>query len=248
MSVNQKTKLNKIDLMHSYWSSQKTSYEIAEELNLPEWYIQKEIRRHGLQKSKNGITRKGRKGFEMSQAQKDKRKNQPHAKKVVQICPKTFEIIKAFNSQGAVERCGYNRENVRRAVKTGGLHKGYLWAFEGLEQPTITVVKRKGNLEKKLQACEYKKPTKIQLEKLYITQNFTAEKCAEIFKCHKGTIATLAMNYGLSKTKKPLTHEILNDLKINEGLSVQEISIMYNRTESTIRTYLSRYKIKAMKK
>ena len=148
-----------------YWMAQKTTLEIADELNVPEYWVQKEIRRLGMQKKENGIFLKGKKGYKMSEEEKVKHQNQPHAKPIVQICPKSFTIIKEYNSQGAVERYGFKRENVRKAIKSGGISKGYLWAFKDLAEVTIRVAKKRGTLDRKLQAYEYEKPSKALLEK-----------------------------------------------------------------------------------
>ncbi len=190
-------------IMTEYWARQKTTLEIAEELNVPENWVYKEIKRLGLQKKQNGIKLKsGHKGEIMSKKEREKRQNQPHAKPIVQICPKTLKVIKEFSSQGAVNREGFNREKVRSAIKTGGLSKGYFWAFKGFEAATIEVVKRRGTIDRKLQVFNYKKPSKKTFEYHYITQNKTAKECALIFECHPGTIAALAKEYKLSKRRR----------------------------------------------
>ena len=65
----------------------------------------------------------------MSKEQREKRENQPHAKAIVQICPKTFTIIQEYSSQGAVNRYGFSRENVRKALKRCGLSGGLSLGF-----------------------------------------------------------------------------------------------------------------------
>lgn len=138
----------------------------------------------------------------MSSEQKEKRKNQPHAKPIVKICPKTFKILKEYSSQGAVVKDGFRREDIRKALKKGGISKGFLWAFKGMETPTIQVVKKRGNIDIKLQANLFKKPTKEELEKHYIKRNLTCKECAKIFRCHHNTIARIASEYGLKKRNK----------------------------------------------
>lgn len=231
-------------VIQEYWHKRKTHEEIARDLNVPKSWVSKEIRRLGAGKKKNGIQHKGRKGFVMSKEQRKKRENQPHAKAVVQICPKTFSVIKEYSSQGAVERNGFRRENVRRAIKTAGLHRGYLWAFKGMEKPTIESARNRGNLKGKLQASEYKKPTKKQLKKYYIDSDMSVEECAKVFTCHPGTVARLAMEYGLKKRTEPVTPEVLHKLYVIEGISPKEIGKRFRKKESSIRTYLSRYGIK----
>lgn len=231
-------------LKRHYWEDKKTTLEIADSINVPEGWVCKEIRRLGMQKKKNGIAHKGKKGYMMSEAQKAKRQKQPHAKAIVQICPKTYLIIKEYSSQGAVERYGHKRENVRKAIKSAGLSKGYLWAFKGLENITINVVKKRGTVEGKLQAFNYKKPTKWEFEKAYIIENKTSVECAELFKCHKGTIAALAREYGLKKRTGKISDAELEHLRVVKGLSAEEIGKQCGYSTSSIFTYLSRSGIK----
>jgi len=103
-------------LMGVYWQQKKTTEEIAKELNVPKGWVYSEIRRLDLQKKTNGIKLKGRKGYVMPDDERVKHRVQPHAKPVVQICPKSFIVIKEYSSTGAVERYGFNRENVRNAI------------------------------------------------------------------------------------------------------------------------------------
>ena len=237
-------------IMKEYWANQKTTCEIAKELNVPESWVQKEIRRLDLGKKKRGIRHKsGHKDTVMSKEQRQKRQNQPHAKPIVQICPKTYMTVKEYSSQGAVERHGFNRENVRRAIKTCGLHKGYLWAFRELKEATIRVAQKREHITKrKLQASQYKRPTKKQLEQLYIIQGKTLEECADIFRCHKTTLAILAGKYGLRKRTEKINITQLKDLRIVQGLSVKEIAQQLGYTHKTISTYLSRAGIKLNKR
>ena len=229
-------------VMQEYWAKQKTTSEIAEDLNVPEYWVQKEIKRLGLGKKERGIKHKsGRKGSVMSKEQRQKRQNQPHAKPIVQICPKTYITVKEYSSQGAVERYGFRREHVRRAIKTCGLAKGYLWAFKDFKEVAIRVAQKREELtRRKLQAYEYKRPTKKQLEQLYITQNKTLDECAEIFRCHKTTLAILAGKYGLKKRTGKVSIDELRRLRVVKKLSVKEIAQIVGRTEKTVQTYLSR--------
>lgn len=233
-------------IMHHYWAKQKTTLEIAKELNVPEYWVQQEIKRLGLGKKERGIRHKsGHKGKVMSKEQRQKRQNQPHAKAIVQICPKTYMTIKEYSSQGAVERHGFLRENVRRAIKTCGLSKGYLWAFKDLKEATIRVAKKREKLTaRKLQAAAYKKPTKKQFHNLYIIQNKTLVELAELFKCHPTTLAILAGNYGLKKRTGKVSIDELRHLRVVEKLSVKEIANKLGYTEKTVSTYLSKGGVK----
>ena len=235
-------------IMHNYWSSQKTTLEIAEELNVPQGWVISEIKRLGLQKRANGIIVKGGlKDTIMSKEQRQKRENQPHAKAIVQICPKTFEVVREYNSQGAVNRYGFRRENVRKAIKRGGLSGGYLWAFKDLEQITINVAKKRGNIEVKLQAAAYIKPSKKELEELYLRQGKTSTEIAKICKCHKNTIAKLCSDYKLYKPKANLSVEKLEHLYLKEKMMAKDIAKMYGLSAQTVSTYLSRNKIRKYK-
>lgn len=233
-------------IMQEYWARQRTTLQIAKELNVPDSWVQKEVKRLGLGKKERGIKHKsGHKGEVMSKEERQKRQNQPHAKPIVQICPKTYVIIREYNSQGAVERYGFRRENVRRAIKTCGLVKGYLWAFKDLKEATIRVAKRREALTaRKLQAAQYKRPTKRQLHNLYIVQNKTLIECAELFKCHPTTLAILAGKYGLKKRTGTVSIDELKYLRVVKGLSAEEIAKKLGYTTKTISTYLSRAGVK----
>lgn len=232
-------------IKENYWEKQKTTQEIADELSVPESWVLNEIKRLKLGKKRNKIAHKsGRKGITMSKEERQKRENQPHSKAIVQICPKSFSIINEFASIGAVERFNFNRENVRRAIKSGGLHRNYLWAFKGKEQTSIDMATSKGNLETKLQMSEYKRPSKRELKELYIDKNMTAEECAYIFKCHKTTISILAGKYGLTKQKEEFSLEELKRLYLVEKLSAKDIAIRFGYKTSSITTYLCNNNIK----
>ena len=243
--VEEREPLSSEFIMAEYWTKQKTTLEISKFLNVPEQWVRMEINRLGLGKKQNGIKLKsGKKGTFLTKQEKQKRENQPHRKEIVQICPKTFQIVKEYSSQGAVERFGFNRENVRRAIKTAGLHKGYLWAFKGFDKPIVKVAQRRGNLETKLRISSYKKPTKEELYNLYIVKKLSAKECAKILKCEPNTVAILAMNYGLKKKPKKITEQELKRLYLCEDLTATEIAKKTGYTKSSISTFLSRYKIK----
>ena len=244
--LDQREPLSASFVMKEYWSKQKTTHEIAEDLNVPECWVMKEIKRLGLGKHERGIRFKsGRQGIVMSQDERKKRQNQPHAKPIVQICPKTYLIVNEYSSQCAVERHGFVRENVRRAIKTCGLSKGYLWAFKDFKEATIRIAqKREALTRRKLQAYEYKRPTKKQLEQLYIIQNKTLKECAEIFKCAKTTVAILAGKYGLKKRTEKVSIDELRYLRVEKRLSAKEIAQQLGYTTKTIQTYLNRNKIR----
>jgi len=137
------------ELMTEYWSRQKTPAMIALEWGVSEhkiWYL---IKKYDLSKKKHHIKHRGRKDYLMPQHEREKHHIQPHAKKVSMICPKTFKILKTYRSMSAPKADGFARENIRRACRTAGLYKGYLWAFEGYEAGVVRVAQKRG-LEKKL--------------------------------------------------------------------------------------------------
>ena len=179
----------------------------------------------------------------MPEHEKVKHRRQPHARAVVQLCPVSFKILRTYNATGAVERDGWSRENVRKAIKSAGLHDGFLWAYQGEEENIIQKAKAKGDLAKKLRIWENGEITKEDLQRLYIDQNLTTHQVAKILGCHHSTVAGKAMRFGLSKKKKPLSKAELKDLYIVRGLQAHEIAAQTGRTTKTITTYLSRMKI-----
>lgn len=236
--------LTKKYIKEHYWQLQKTVPQIAEELNVPAQWVYNEIRRFGLGKIKNNIKKKGRKGWKAPESYKVCRQNQPHRKAVVQICPKSFNTVKEYRSVCSVEESGFNRENVRRAIKNAGLHKGFLWAHEGMETPVINAAKKRGNLEIKINMSKLQKPAKDELKRLYINQNLTLHEVAKIMNCHPGTIAHYAAQYGLKKRTGKISIEELKRLYLVDGLSAKEIAKKYGYFESSISTYLSKNGIK----
>jgi len=226
-----------------YWKEKLTTETIAYELLVPEIWVQKEITRLGLKKKENGIKLRGRRGYKMPEHEKVKHRRQPHARAVVQLCPVSFKILRTYNATGAVERDGWSRENVRKAIKSAGLHDGFLWAYQGEEENIIQKAKAKGDLAKKLRIWKNGEITKEDLQRLYIDQNLTTHQVAKILGCHHSTVAGKAMRFGLSKKKKPLSKAELKDLYIVRGLQAHEIAAQTGRTTKTITTYLSRMKI-----
>lgn len=232
-------------LMTHYWHLKKTTEEIASELNVPDGWVNKEIRRLSMQKKKNGIKLKGRKGYVMPEDERAKHRAQPHAKPVVQICPETFKVVKEYTSTGAVERHGFRRENVRKAIRQAGLHNGYLWAHKGMEAPIINSAKNRGTLERKLQASKVVKPTKAELKRLYIDQNMTQVEIASIIGCNPTTVAVYAAEYGLKKrTGKKVSKEKLKHLYMVKKMDNAEIGKELGLTEKSVATYISKYGIK----
>ena len=224
----------------NYWQKKQTAEEMAKELNVPTYWVFKEIKRLGLQKKENGIKRKGRTGYFVPPEIRIKHQNQPHAKPVVQINPITFKVIAEFNSVGAVERSGFNRENVRRAIKTAGIHKDFLWSHKGFEKVIIKAAIKRGDLATKLSVSAYKRPSKHKLKQMYIDADMSLEECGKLFKCHKTTIAVLAMEYGLKKRTKHISKDEIEKL-LKKGYTAKEIANKYNYAVSTIRTYISRF-------
>jgi len=232
----------------NYWIKQKTISEIAEELNVPQGWVIGEIKRLGLQKKINGIkVKSGQKGTTMSKEQRTKRKNQPLAKPIVQICPKTFTVVREYTSQNAVNVHGFSRGDVRQALKRCGLSGGFLWAFKGMEEGTIKVARKKQKIDVRVKVHEYIPPNKEELYKGYILEGKSAAQIAKLYGCHKNTIAKLCSKYKLNKPKSNLTIEKLKKHYIDEKMMAQDISKLYNLSEATIRTRLSKNGIKKRK-
>ena len=244
--VEKRKKLTKKFFMVEYWHGQKTMAIIAKELNVPESWVYAECKRVGATKGDNNIKplSGNRKGYIMPTEEREKHENQPHAKKIVRISPKTFKVLEEYSSQGAVERYGFNRENVRKAIKRAGLHKAFLWAFKGMEKPTIKMAKKRGNLDTKLRMTKYRPPSKKVLEEHYIKRNKTLEECGAYFGCDKTTIAVLASKYELKKRFGKISVETLKEMYVEQGLSAKEIANVTGYSASSISTYLSRYGIR----
>lgn len=239
----QREPLTKEYVVSNYWNKKKTFIQIGEELNVPKSWVYSEVKRLELLKTKNNIIKKGRKGYTYSKAYGEARQNQPHRRAVVQICPKTFNVVKEYRSICAVSEGGFRRENVRASLKTAGLHGGFLWAEKGLEQAIINTAKKQGNIEKKLKILEFKPPTKEILKLLFIDKDMTLVYIADVFGCDPCTIAKLASSYGLQKRREPIDMEEIKRLRLNERLRVEEIAKRYGRKTSTIAKYLSVNKV-----
>lgn len=226
-----------------YWREKMTTEMLANELIVPEVWVQKEVTRLGMQKKQNGIKLRGRKGYVMPEDEKKKHRKQPHARAVVQICPRKFTVLRRWDATGAVERDGWSRENVRKAIKSAGLHDGFLWAYEGKEKEIIDRAKARGNLEKKLKIWENGQIPKETLYELYIEQDLNFEQVAEILGHTPGAIACRCSKFGFKK-RVNISTQTLKTLYIDQGLSAKEIADMYGYKHKSISTYLSKRGIK----
>jgi len=244
--IDQRIPLTEKFIKKYYWNKKMTTGQIAAELVVPEIHVQKEIKRLGMKKKDNGIKLRGKKGFVMPEEQKIKHQNQPHARAVVQICPRTFKILRRYNSTGAVERDGWSRENVRKAIKSAGLHDGFLWSYDGTEAEIIERAKGKGNLKKKLKIWENGPIQKETLQKLYIDQDLNKDEIAEILGCTPGAVACCASRFGLTK-RINIDDATLKRLYLDERRSAKEIAEMTGYAPSSISTYLSNRGIKRSK-
>lgn len=241
--LERRVPLTKNFLTKYYWEEKHTTGQIADMLVVPEIWVQKEVRRLGMQKKPNGIKLRGKKGFKMPEEQKVKHRNQPHAIPVVQICPREFTVLRRWNATGAVERDGWNRENVRKAIKSAGLHDGFLWAHEGMEDEIIARAKAKGNLEKKLKIWENGHIQKEVLYDLYVVKGLNKEQIAAKLGCTPGAVACRASKFGFSK-RVNISTETLKTLYIDQGMKAKEIAQMYGYSTQSIATYLSKRGIK----
>ncbi len=229
-----------------YWNRKKTVGEIAKELNVPEGWVWSEIRRLGMQKTKCGIRQRGRKGYKMPEAEKAKHRKQPHAKRVSRICPYTYEVLQAYRSTGAVEEDGYRRENVRKAIKSVGLHLGFLWAHEGFEPITVKIAKQKEHIiRKELKRQRILDPGPKQFKKWYTDMNLPKEEIAQMMKCPPQYVLTYASRHGIRRPPKmKVTQHLLYDMYVREGMTAAQIAQRTGHTQKTISKYLSHFKIR----
>ena len=227
-----------------YWSNDKSVPQIAEELNVPAEWVYKQIVRLGMGKTKNGIKHRGRKGWKAPESYKICRQNQPHSKPVYKIDPNTLEVIKEYRSLTSVEEDGFNRENVRRAAKRAGYHKGFYWAEKGSEKTIINLIKKRGDLQSRKNLSSFVPPTKERLKLLYVDNDMTLNEVAKIYKCHPHVIAMYAKRYGLSKKIGKPSEEFLNRLYVDERKQAKEIAAITGHKPKTIARYLSSLGIK----
>jgi len=230
----------------NYWNRKKTVAEIAKELNVPQGWVWSEIRRLGMQKTKCGIKQKGRKGYKMQEDEKVKHRNQPHAKRVSKIDPYTYEVLKTYRSTTAVEEDGYRRENVRKAIKSVGLHLGYLWAHEGFEPITIKIAKQKEHvIRRELKRQRIIDPGPKQFKKWYTDMNLPKEEIASMMKCPPQYVLTYASRHGIKRpAKMKISKQLLHDMYIRDNMTSAQIAQRTGHTQKTIVRYLYNFGIR----
>ena len=245
IAIEDRVPLTRRFVVKHYWTEKLTFESIAKDLVVPEGWVKSEITRLEMEKKKNGIKLRGKKGFAMSEAQKVKHRNQPHARAVVQMDPRSFEVLMEFNSTAGVERDGWLRENVRKAIRTAGLHDGFIWAYRGEEEAMIERVKANGNWERNLKIWENGHMTREEIQKYYIDQDLSTQEVADILGVTRGAVAVRASKFRLTK-RKNITDARLTQLYVHEGLTVQQIAEQEGYKGSTIATYLSKRNIRRM--
>ena len=245
LAIEDRVPLTRRFVVKYYWTEKMTFETIAKELVVPEGWVKSEITRLEMEKKKNGIKLRGKKGFPMPEAQKVKHRNQPHARAVVQMDPRTFEVLREFNSTAGVERDGWLRENVRKAIRVAGLHDGFIWAYRGEEAAMIVRVKANGNWERNLKIWENGHVTREEIQRYYIDQNLSTQEVADILGVTRGTVAVRASQFKLTK-RKNITDARLTQLYVHEGLTEQQIAEQEGYKVNTIKTYLSRRNIRRM--
>ena len=245
ITIEERLPLTRRFVIKHYWTDKLTTEHIAKELVVPEGWVKSEITRLEMEKKKNGIKLRGKKGFKMPEEQKVKHQNQPHARAVVQMDPRSFKVLREFNSTAAVERDGWLRENVRKAIKSAGLHDGFIWAYLGEEEAMIKRVKENGNWERNLKIWENGHITREEIQDLYIDQDLSTAEVAKILGVTAGAVAVRASKFGLTKQKN-ISDERLTQLYVCEGMTAQQIAEQEGYTLSTIRTYLCKRNIRRM--
>jgi hypothetical protein len=123
-----------------YWQYKLTPHEIASIVGSTYNVIRRKLDKYNLGKRKNKIKARGKIGFKMPQSQRVKHRNQPYAKKVIGMCPRTFQILYKLRSVNSSEEFGFQRENVRRSCKcmkiallNGGYPKGFTGVHKGVK-------------------------------------------------------------------------------------------------------------------
>ncbi|CUV65213.1 hypothetical protein BN3087_220030 [Sulfurovum sp. enrichment culture clone C5] len=117
--------IERSDLLYWYWCLEYSAPKIAEITNTNENWVTKEIRRHGLEKNKNKVKLRGKKGYKMPWSERLKHHKQPHAKRVFKLDPKTREVVEMYDSMCAASRDGYRKDRIMTAIKTNGTHRGF---------------------------------------------------------------------------------------------------------------------------
>lgn len=113
-----------------YWELQKTVETIAVERKCTSNWVQSEIRRHGVEKSKNGIKYRGKKNYIMPESEKIKHHKQPHAREIYRISPASLKVTKQYRSLIFAAECNDTTPTrIRRAMKLARKHKKYFWAY-----------------------------------------------------------------------------------------------------------------------
>jgi hypothetical protein len=135
--------LGKKWLKHHYWKLQKTFETIAIERKCNANWVCKEVRRHGLQKSKNGIKYRGKKNYIMPDIEKQKHHKQPHAKEICTISPFTLTIKHKYRSTIFAAKSNNTKPNrIRTAMNLARKHKGYYWAYAEDIEKTIAIYRK----------------------------------------------------------------------------------------------------------
>jgi len=110
-----------------YWGAEFTAKKIASMLGVSESWVSSEVVRLGLEKSKNGVAFRGKKGYEMPWLEKIKHHKQPHRRRVARVCANTLHRVEIYDSLKAAARDGFREDRIRNAIKTNGTHRNYRW-------------------------------------------------------------------------------------------------------------------------
>ncbi|UTJ05413.1 hypothetical protein [Arcobacter roscoffensis] len=132
-----------------YWEEEKTAEEMAAMRKVKTSYVQALISKYNLTKKKNGIKRKGKKGYKMPESEKDKHKAQPHAKPINVFKVESKAFVGTYRSIAhAANELGLLRTHIKDCLnpcKPRWSSKGY--TFEHRKYKGEIIIERRMNLD-----------------------------------------------------------------------------------------------------
>lgn len=229
-----------------YWGRKKTTKEIAYDLFVPEYWVAKQIKKLKMGKKENSVPPKGRKGWQPPDpdAYAAARARQPHAKQISCIDPFTGRVAKTYRSITYAETDGFSRNNIKRAIQTCGLHRGFLWAEKGMENITYEIALKR-NIAKRIKTLAVQRPDAKTLQQLYTEYKLSTREIARKYGCTPNTVHQWASKMGIRRPSRPrMTKKILTEMYIEQNMTATQIAEKTGYTQKTISTYLCRHGIK----